>query len=132
MRQNGIVRYGLLGLLVMAPAGLAGTIDILYAGIGNSAGSALPIDGSLVILNQSNASPTLVGKPSSLGITGLDFDNLGNLWGSAFSRTATSPILEEINVSTGAQISSVDLTDGTRMAGERLRLETLHSGMDKM
>jgi hypothetical protein len=109
MRHHTILLDGLVCLLAMAPAGVAG--EILYAGIGNSAGTSLPIDGSLVILNQTNASPTLVGKPSSLGITGLVFDNLGNLWGSANSRTASAPILEEINPSTGAQIASVNLTD---------------------
>ena len=64
LKQNTTLLYGLLSILAMAPAGLAS--EILYGGVGNSAGTSLPIDGSLVILNQTNASPTLVGKPSGL------------------------------------------------------------------
>jgi hypothetical protein len=109
MRKRTIVLNGLLSFLIMAPAGVAG--EILYAGIGNSAHTPQAIDGSLDILNQTNASPTVVGQPSSLGITGLVFDNQGNLWGSANSPTAGAPILEKISPATGAQISSVNLID---------------------
>ena len=63
-------------------AGGAPLIAPIVHGIGNSAGTSLPIDGSLVTLNQTNASPTV-----------------------------SAPILEEINPSTGAQIASVNLTD---------------------
>jgi hypothetical protein len=110
LRQCAVVLFGLSSLLVTAPAGKAG--PILYAGVGNSGSSSTgAADGDLVILNQTNAAATLVGQPANVGITGLAFNSLGELWGSAAAnRTGATPFLEHINRLTGAQIGSVALT----------------------
>src|SRR5437764_3760843 len=90
----------------MIAAQPARTAPVLYAGAGNN-GSL--IDGSILTLNQSTGSGTLVGTPSTRGITGLAFDSLGNLYGSTIKGGVT---LEKINPYTGAQISSIALSIG--------------------
>jgi hypothetical protein len=80
--------------------------DTLFGGAGNF-GTAL--DGSIVTVSQTTGAGTLVGTPSSLGITGLAFNSLGNLYASTIKGGVT---LERINPSTGAQISSIALTIG--------------------
>jgi len=79
---------------------------ILYAGAGNF-GTAL--DGSILTLDQSTGAGTLVGIPSTLGITGLAFDSLGNLYASTIKGGVT---LEKINPDNGLQISSIALSIG--------------------
>ena len=96
--------FCLAGLMVMT--GPAKSAPILYGGAGNF-GTAL--DGSILTVNQSTGAGTLVGTPSTLGITGLAFDSNGNLYATTIKGGVT---LEKIDPTTGNQISSIALTTG--------------------
>jgi VPDSG-CTERM motif len=103
LKITGII-CALVGLMtIVQPARSA---PILYGGAGNF-GTLL--DGSILTLNQSTGAGTLVGTPSALGITGLAFDSLGNLYGSTIKGGVT---LEKINPDNGLQISSIALSIG--------------------
>src|SRR5438309_364160 len=104
LKRLTLVVGSLLALMtVVRPASSA---PVLYAGAGNF-GTAL--DGSILILNQSTGAGTLVGTPSTLGITGLAFDSHGNLYATTIKGGVT---LEKINPDTGLQLSTVVMTTG--------------------
>ncbi len=65
--------------------------------------------GEIVILDQSDPSQsTLVGNAGGgVGITGLDFDGQGNLWGSTLGDIGSFSNLIQINPGTGAVVGSV-------------------------
>ena len=106
---NPIAICVLVGLVTIQPANSS---SILYGGAGNF-GTAL--DGSILTVNQSTGAGTLVGTPSTVGITGLAFDSFGNLYGSTIKGGVT---LEKINPDSGLQISSIALS---RTAGAASR-----------
>ena len=93
---------------------------VLYGGHGGHGGGVSPADGTVVIVDQTNAVVTPVGHPDSVKrITGLAFDSAGNLWGSTLGGAPGPPPpafstskLIQINPTNGSQISSKDIIDG--------------------
>jgi WD40 repeat protein len=93
-----------LGLVTIIQPAMSA--PVLYAGAGNF-GTA--VDGSILILDQSTGAGTLLGTPSTLGITGLAFDSLGDLYATTVKNGIT---LEKIDPNTGLQLSSIALSTG--------------------
>src|SRR4051812_40101082 len=95
------------GLLIIAQP--ATSAPVLYSGGANGTTSSSLV-GSLLTLDQSTAAATQIGttgNPSSIGITGLAFDSLGNLYASTIRGGVT---LEKIDPYTGLQLSSITLS----------------------
>jgi outer membrane protein assembly factor BamB len=116
MRTKLFAVLVIAALALLAPAASIadehGEHPILYGGTG---GTGSPQDGSLIIIDQTTAAVTFVGKPAGVArIAGLAFDEDGRLWGS--TQTPGPPphtsTLIRINPDTGALISSVPITDG--------------------
>jgi outer membrane protein assembly factor BamB len=85
---------------------------ILYGGTG---GHGALQDGSLIIIDQTSAAVTFVGKPAGVArISGLAFDEDGRLWGSTAS-AGPPPVasnLIEVDPEDGSLISSHPITAG--------------------
>ena len=120
-------------LLRTAAAGIALTFAIpgaasaltLYGSVGNGSG---PNRADIIRIDQSDASANVVGNPTtSGGITGIDFDNDGNLWGSTLSGLGSTSTLIQINPLNGSLVStigSITAADGAD-AGSNLSIGDL-------
>jgi len=105
-------------LALLAPAAIAdqhGQHDsgsTLYGGTG---GHGAPQDGSIIIIDQTTAAVTFVGKPAGVArISGLAFDEDDKLWGSTTSAGAppiTSNLIK-VDPDDGHLIASHPITDG--------------------
>ena len=73
--------------------------------------------GSITLVSQIDGSQAFIGDPTLSGsLSGLAFDSTGRLWGTTSSPSAISELLE-INPNTGAQISSIPITNAAGAPG---------------
>jgi len=91
----------------------------LYGGLGGHAISAGPVasanDGSLVTIDQTAGTTTLVGHPDNVArLTGIAFDQAGDLFGSTLGSipfppppSMTTSTLIRIDPATGAELASI-------------------------
>jgi len=118
-----VVTIGLLGCL---GAGTAQASSItLYGGNGGHMDGTSQNDGSLVIVDQTNASISVVGHPGNITrLTGLAFGSSTLLWGSTLVTSAFPPppsvppssALIGINPDTGALLSTIAITSVTGLS----------------
>ena len=103
--ENRTLRSAAAGLaLTLALPGAANALT-LYGSVGNGSG---PNRGDIIAINQTDASATVIGNPTtSGGITGIDFDGDGNMWGSTLAGMGSSSTLIQINPNNGSLISTV-------------------------
>jgi len=87
-----------------------GGAEDMYAGVGRGS----PVNaGAILLVEQNTGVGTLVGDPITPGgLTGLDFDSSGRLWGSSIDGPLGNRVsrLAEIDPDTGALLSSVAIT----------------------
>ncbi|MGB0631387.1 MAG: hypothetical protein ACPGRZ_11900 [Alphaproteobacteria bacterium] len=77
----------------------------LYGSVGNGSG---PNRGDIIRIDQTNATANVVGNPTtSGGITGIDFDNNGNLWGSTLAGQGSTSSLIQIDRTDGSLVNTV-------------------------
>jgi hypothetical protein len=69
-------------------------------------------DKSLYIIDPLTGATTQVGPPTSVAMESLSFDSSGRLFGIGFAPAPSDGILYEIDVLTGAILSSVEITSG--------------------
>ena len=113
------IAIGLLGCVGVRGAQAASIT--LYGGNGGHNDGTSQNDGSVVVIDQTNAAVSLVGHPGSTArLTGLAFDDLGRLWGSTLPSfpfppppPANSSTLIGIDPLTGALLSSIAITSAT-------------------
>ena len=119
--RNSLLRLYLgIGLISLSSALFADGVPVMYGGNGGHGNGDSIHDGWLVIVDQTTGAVTPVGHPDSVKrITGLAFDSTGALYGSTLGGAPFPPPppfstskLIKINPDTGAQLSSVDITDG--------------------
>lgn len=115
------VMIGVLGL----GAGTAEAASItLYGGNGGHNDGTSQNDGSLVIVDQTDASISVVGHPGSIArLTGLAFGSSTQLWGSTLPSfafppppPASSSSLVQIDPDTGALLSAIAITSVTGLS----------------
>jgi sugar lactone lactonase YvrE len=97
--------------LIIVIAGLAlGTLSsqaagTMYGGVGNGSGVN---SGALLAVDQITGAGTLIGDPVTPGgLSGLDFDAGGSLWGSTILGFGSASSLVKIDPGTGALISTI-------------------------
>ena len=98
-----------LGLLLFTAQASAA---VMYAGVGRGSPTN---PGAILTVDQTNGSGVLVGDPITPGgLTGIDFDSSGRLWGSSIdgpSGNRTSNLVE-IDPDNGALLASFAILDG--------------------
>jgi uncharacterized protein (TIGR03118 family) len=113
----------------------------MYGGNGGHSNADSINDGSLVIIDQNNASVTLVGHPNGVArLTGLAFDSTGALFGSTQPPGGFPPPpppftsnLVRINPSNGALTSNpVTITDGSGGPAISIADLAVQPGTDKL
>lgn len=101
-----LVTFGLLLFTAHASA------TVMYAGVGRGSPTN---PGAILTVDQTNGSGVLVGDPITPGgLTGIDFDSSGRLWGSSIDGpqgNRTSNIVE-IDPNNGALLGSFAILDG--------------------
>lgn len=123
------ITYLFSTILLIGAASLQGST--MYGGNG---GHPPAINqGSIIIVDQTNASPTLVGSPSGVArLTGIAFDGFNTLWGSTQTGGGFPPPpplltsdLVQINPDTGALVNNVGTIHETSPTGPSLSIADL-------
>ncbi len=96
-------------LLLMAHDSMAAPIYVMYGGVGNKPTARA---GELLVIDQNNASGTLIGDPITPGgLSGIAFNANGALLGSTVFGSGSTSQLVQINPDTGALVSTIgDIT----------------------
>ena len=104
--MNSYIRSIVAGsLLVLSGQSMA--TPIMFGAVGN--GSVVN-KGGLLLVDQTNGAGVLVGDPITPGgLTGIDFDNSGRLFGTTISGISSTSSLVEIDPVTGALLNAIAL-----------------------
>ena len=111
MKIKHIYMLAVFTLAIFLLPHISSAQQILFGANGNGS----PINkGAIIRINQVNGSAVLIGDPVTPGgLSGIDFDSTGRLYGSTVEGSGSSSFLVDINPVTGALIDTI----GEIMAG---------------